>query len=134
MSVPIRESQSSDPNSCLPNQNLGIMILLPLSFSAADSSYRKRLRKRSKQLFGNADRLEVAAAVASSSSGVVHAQELADQLGISPPRVRAQLLAFVDAGVMEVLPRHSNVVNYERLPDPFWTMVLEIVDGWRSDP
>jgi DNA-binding transcriptional ArsR family regulator len=84
-------------------------------------------------LFGNADRLEVALAVARSSSGVVHAQELSDRLGISPPRVRTQLLSFVDAGVMEVLPRHGNIVNYQRLPDPFWSGVENIANGWGAE-
>ena len=101
-----------------------------VSFFAANPASRDRLRRRSKQLFGNADRLEVAAAVAHSESGVVHAQELATALGISPPRVRAQLLVFVEAGVMTMLPRSTNIVNYERVPDPFWNMILEIVDGW----
>jgi hypothetical protein len=61
----------------------------------------------------------------------VHAQELADRLAISPPRVRAQLLAFVDAGVMLVLPRTGQVQNYERLADPFWESVIQLVRGWR---
>jgi hypothetical protein len=90
---------------------------------------RASIRHRSKRLFGNADRLEVALAVA-QSTGLVHAQELADELGISPPRVRAQLLAFVDGGLMHVLPRSGLVQNYERLQDPFWAAVVELVAVW----
>jgi DNA-binding transcriptional ArsR family regulator len=92
---------------------------------------RAETRRRSKRLFGNADRLEVALAVA-ESTGLVHAQELADQLGISPPRVRAQLLAFVDAGVMTVLPRSGLIQNYERLDDPFWSFVSEVMRSWHQ--
>jgi DNA-binding transcriptional ArsR family regulator len=95
-----------------------------------DSGTRARIRQRSKRLFGNADRLEVALAVA-ESSGLVHAQELADQLGISPPRVRAQLLAFVAAGIMRVMPRSGLVQNYERIDDPFWSLVSVLVPSLR---
>jgi hypothetical protein len=93
------------------------------------SGSRTDIRRRSKRLFGNADRLEVALAVA-ESSGLVHAQELADRLGISPPRVRAQLLAFVDADLMRVLPRSGLVQNYERIEDPFWEFVGQLVHTW----
>jgi hypothetical protein len=88
------------------------------------------LRARSKLVFGNADRLQVGAAVARSSSGVVHAQELATQLGIAPPRVRTQLLAFVAAGLMEPLPRAGATVDYERIEDPFWDLLARIEDAW----
>ena len=91
---------------------------------------RRRLRDRSKTLFGNADRLEVAFAVA-QSSGVVHAQELSDQLSISPPRVRTQLLAFCAAGLMEALPRTELKQYYERLDDPFWVAVALVTESWR---
>lgn len=90
-----------------------------------------RLRERSKLLFGNADRLQVAQAV-SRSSGVVHAQELANQLGISPPRVRTQLLAFTDAGILRLLPREGLVQSYERLEDPFWDAADQVVEAWRQ--
>jgi hypothetical protein len=90
---------------------------------------RTQLRDRSKRLFGNADRLEVAVAVA-QSSGLVHAQELAEQLAISPPRVRTQLLAFVDAQVMRSLPRSGHIQNYERLDDPFWETIDRLVEEW----
>jgi DNA-binding transcriptional ArsR family regulator len=91
---------------------------------------RMLIRQRSKRLFGNADRLEVANAVA-TSSGLVHAQELADELGISPPRVRTQLLSFVEAGVMVILPRDGLVQNYERIDeDPFWELVKVLTHRW----
>ena len=90
---------------------------------------RQQLRARSKLLFGNADRLEVAVAVA-RSSGLVHAQELADQLRISPPRVRTQLLAHVEAGLMIELPLARQVKNYERVDDPYWHCIATIVESW----
>jgi len=92
-----------------------------------------RLRDRSKRLYGNADRLQVAYAVA-ESPGVVHAQELAEALSISPPRVRAQLLAFVEAGVMRALPRNGHIQNYERLHDPFWESTVLLLEASMPDP
>lgn len=92
-----------------------------------------QLRNRSKRLYGNADRLQVAYAVA-TSSGLVHAQELADALSISPPRVRTQLLAFVNAGVMALLPRSGHVQNYERIDDPFWSATVSFVEAWTPNP
>jgi DNA-binding transcriptional ArsR family regulator len=104
--------------------------MAPSRTDKTGSDVRMRIRQRSKRLFGNADRLEVALAVA-ESSGLVHAQELADRLSISPPRVRAQLLAFVEAGIMRALPRTSLIQNYERIDDPFWSLVSELVLSWR---
>jgi len=99
--------------------------------SAPRSSSRSRdVRSRSKLIFGNADRLQVANAVARSSSGVVHAQELSERLGISPPRVRAQLLAFVEAELMTLLPRHGLTQDYERRDDPFWPAVRSVYEHW----
>jgi hypothetical protein len=88
------------------------------------------LRARSKLLFGNADRLQVAAAVARASAGVVHAQEISNLLGISPPRVRSQLLALSAAGLLCQLPRHGMTVDYERVDDPFWDAVAGLVEAW----
>ncbi|HYV15246.1 MAG TPA: hypothetical protein VE972_04435 [Conexibacter sp.] len=99
----------------------------PFSLIRAD---RRQLRKRSKVVYGNADRLEVAYAVMQSSSRVVHAQELAQTLGITASRVRAQLLALVDAGLMVMLPRTGQTQDYERLDDPFWDSVSAIVERW----
>jgi len=100
--------------------------------SASKTNVRVRLRKRSKRLFGNADRLEVAVAIA-QSSGLVHAQELADRLNISPPRVRAQLLTFVEDGMMRSLPRDGLVQNYERLENPFWRSISQLVLAWEQE-
>ncbi len=49
---------------------------------------------------------------------------------MSPPRVRAQLLAFVDVGLMRILPRSGLVQNYDRVDDPFWEFVGQLVHTW----
>jgi DNA-binding transcriptional ArsR family regulator len=91
---------------------------------------RRRLRDRSKRLLGNADRLEVAAAVARASGQLVHAQGLANELGITAPRVRAQLLAFTEAGLLELLPKNGQIVYYQRHDDPFWDAARALHAAW----
>jgi DNA-binding transcriptional ArsR family regulator len=71
-------------------------------------------------------------AVAEHSREVVNAQELSEQLGISPPRVRAQLLAFVESGLMTAVPRSELRQYYERIDDPFWSAVRTLVHSWRE--
>jgi len=60
----------------------------------------------------------------------VHAQGLANELGITAPRVRAQLLAFTHAGLMRLLPRDGQIVYYERHEDPFWSAASELHAAW----
>lgn len=93
---------------------------------------REELRSRSKKLFGNADRVEVVNAVARAPLGVVHAQALSDQLGITPPRVRTQLLAMCDAGLLEALPKAGGLQQYERRrsDDPYWTLIERVAEEW----
>lgn len=96
----------------------------------ADEERRLRRRRLSKLLLGNADRLDVAAAVARSSAGVVHAQELGRALDLTPSRVRAQLLAMVDAGVLTLPPRVGRTVDYEREEAPFWDAIRLLDKAW----
>ena len=100
-----------------------------MELAALDRDVRARLRRKSKLLFGNADRLEVCYAV-TRSSGLVHAQELANELGISPPRVRAQLLALAAADLLDVLPRSGQTQDYERRDSAFWPAIELMVEGW----
>lgn len=88
----------------------------------------------SKAMFGNADRLEVAEAIADSPSGLVDGHELHKRLDISPTRVRAQLLVLCDAGLLERLPRVQVRQSYQRVDaeDPFWALVSEVAKAWRA--
>jgi hypothetical protein len=97
---------------------------------AVEPSTSVSVRTRSKLVFGNADRLQVAAAVARAASGVVHAQEISNLVGISPPRVRSQLLALSASGLLRQLPRHGMTVDYERVDDPFWDAVSSLEEAW----
>jgi DNA-binding transcriptional ArsR family regulator len=88
---------------------------------------RRHLRRMSKLLFGNADRLEVAAALADPERHVVSASELAFDLKIAPSRVWTQLRTFAEAGLLEAMPRTGNTVYYIRRDSPFWTLALTLV-------
>lgn len=89
---------------------------------------RTRVRALSKLIFGNADRLEVAAAIAREPEAIVNGDELANQLTIAPNRVRAQLLAFTEAGFLSPVPRVDRRVYYERRASPFWDLVLAVLE------
>lgn len=97
---------------------------------------REIWRERSKSLFGNLDRLEVAVAVAQSKDNVVNATDLVDVLpGWPNNRIRAQLRALAAADLLVALPRDgSGRVWYRRKPALFWEACLELDSRWRSLP
>ena len=91
---------------------------------------RQRLRERSKAVFGNRDRLEVAAVIAESEDGLVNATDIAASLGLANPRVRAQLLAFTEAELLS--PDSGADVKrwYVRKDSPLWQACLDLVEEW----
>lgn len=100
-----------------------------LSF-LGNSSARSKMRVMSKTLFGNLDRLEVAVAIAASLSGAINASELGRLLGIAPNRVAAQLAALTKAGLLEPLPRASQIRWYMRRDSAFWQLCRELQKEW----
>jgi hypothetical protein len=94
---------------------------------------RERLREKSKLLLGNRDRLEVAVAVA-ASDGIVNATDISRQLDMANNRVRANLLAFAEAGLLdEPPPSHSGRRWFIRRSTPFWSLCLELYDDWAHE-
>jgi len=96
---------------------------------------RERLRRRSKVLFGNLDRLEVAVAIAASPDGAVNATDLSAETGLLNVRVRAQLIALEQVGLLVAMPRAGELKRwYLRLDSPFWQTCLDLTEEWsRSD-
>lgn len=88
------------------------------------------LQRQSKLLFGNQDRLLVAAAVALADRGSLYASALAELAGISEVRVGAQLRHFVDAGLLVKLPKVGGErrVYYARVDSPLWTLCAALKD------
>ena len=98
--------------------------------SSLSDETREYLRARSRGLFGNLDRLEVAAAIAASPDGVVNATDLQWELRIANNRVRAQLVAFVDLGFLQPVSTEARKRYYVRLESPFWATCLELYGQW----
>src|SRR5690349_6172809 len=73
------------------------------------------VRERSKLLFGNQDRFEVAVAVAHSQLGRVNATDLHRVLDLAVNRIRAQLLALEAIGRLERLPDENGKRMFARV-------------------
>lgn len=75
----------------------------------------------------------MATAVARSPLDIVNATDLAEEMGLVNTRVRAQLLAFVEAELLEEVPRGPNELKrwYRRLNHPFWELCLTLEDAWK---
>lgn len=97
-----------------------------------DEAARDLVRARSKALFGNRDRLDVAIAVARSHDSAVNATDLAKETGLINTRVRAQLLAFAEADLLsEIQPAGGELKRwYRRNDNPFWQACLDLHDAW----
>jgi hypothetical protein len=91
---------------------------------------RARVRARSKSLFGNLDRLEVAAAVAASPDGLVNATDLQWELKIANNRIRAQLVTLADLELLQAPPPDTRKRYYMRIESPFWETCLSLYEQW----
>lgn len=91
---------------------------------------RQGLRDRSKLLFGNRDRLEVANAIARSEDGAVNATDLSWELRIANNRVRSQLLALRDLGFLDEAAPQAGKRWYVRRESPFWEFCEQLYDEW----
>jgi hypothetical protein len=92
------------------------------------------VRHRSKALFGNADRLQVALYVG-STDGIVSATEIAGDLRMAQNRVRAQLLALTEAGLLMEMPRTSGDRRafFSRRDSDFWEGLGSLTDDLSID-
>jgi len=99
-----------------------------------DARVRERIRRRSKAMFGNLDRLEVAVAIALSEDGLVNATDLSWELRIANNRVRAQLLALAELGLLRPSPGDTaGKRHYLRLENPLWQTCLDLYRDWTAE-
>jgi predicted ArsR family transcriptional regulator len=96
------------------------------------SRTRERIRTRSKVLFGSGDRLEVALAIATSPDGVVNATDLSWELHIANNRVRAQLVALTELGLLTPGPADDRKKWYVRRPSSFWQTCVDLHEAWST--
>lgn len=89
-------------------------------------------RRLSKLLFGNADRLQAAAAVSRAEPGDLYARALADALRWPDGRVQKQLKQFEEAGILVALPSVGGErrVYYERKASVFWDYADALEREW----
>jgi len=88
-----------------------------------------QVRRVSKALFGNADRLEVINFIASSTDGLVYATEISESLRIPQNRARAQLMALAEAGLLESLPRDGGRAFFLRKDHSLWSASQSFFDS-----
>jgi hypothetical protein len=99
-----------------------------------DARRRERIRQRSKAMFGNLDRLDVAVAIELSDDGLVNATDLSWDLRIANNRVRAQLLALTELGLLRPEPAdRAGKRHYLRIENPFWQTCLELYRDWTAE-
>jgi hypothetical protein len=91
---------------------------------------RERLRARSKLLFGNRDRLEVAAAIAANDDALVNATEFQWKLGIANNRIRAQLIALAELDLLTDGTTDGGKRWYLRLDSPMWECFAWLYEQW----
>jgi DNA-binding transcriptional ArsR family regulator len=90
----------------------------------------REAQRISRLLFGNQDRLVVAAAIAGAEHGTIYGRNLAEQIGITDNRVGLQLKALAEAGLLTRLPQigGDRIVYYERVESVFWKLVGSLAE------
>jgi DNA-binding MarR family transcriptional regulator len=88
----------------------------------------------SKLLFGNRDRVLVAAAVADAEAGTLFARALAGATGLTDSRVQKQLKQFEAAGLLVRMPQvgGERCVFYERRPSAYWDAAIALAQEWTA--
>lgn len=99
-----------------------------------DDATRERVRQKSKVLFGSSDRLLVAIAIALAPDGVVNATDLQWDLKLAANRVRTQLLALAELGLLVEGPSGENGRRmFVRVSNPFWDVCVERYSSWTTE-
>lgn len=111
---------------------LAVAISTSPSPPSPDATAPERVRARSKALFGNRDRIDVAVAIARSHDDAVNATDLAAETGLINTRVRSQLLAFAEVGLLTEVPPTGGELKrwYVRQDSPFWKTCLDLHRKW----
>lgn len=91
-----------------------------------------QMRTRSKLVFGNMDRLDVAVAIARTDEAV-NATDLGKALDMAPNRVRTQLLALAEAGLLRSAPSGlTQHRSFLREPSVFWDFCVALAAEWEA--
>ncbi len=70
--------------------------------------------------------------MAASADELVNATDLAAQIDLLNSRVRAQLLALAEVGLLSEVPPMGDMKRwYVRKKSPFWQVCVELYEEWR---
>ena len=86
------------------------------------ADYRRIREGFSKGLFGNAYRLEIAAAIYGRRDSTFSAKELSDATGIFYPRVQKQVKALEGLGMIEQVDSPEPGNRYRIRPSDYWRL------------
>lgn len=81
-----------------------------------------RLQRVSKDLLGNAYRLQVAAAVDECADDELYSEAVAQRAGLKDARASEQLRHFAAIGMLEQLPKDGRKQPYKKGPSCYWAM------------
>jgi hypothetical protein len=88
----------------------------------------QQLQQISKDLLGNAYRLQVAAAVDECSDDELYPEAVAARAGLKDARAGEQLRHFKDAGILEQLPKDGRHQPYRKKKTPYWELCRRLRD------
>jgi hypothetical protein len=87
-----------------------------------------RLQRVSKDLLGNAYRLQVAAAVDECGEDELYPEAVAARAGLKEARAGEQLRHLTAAGVLEQLPKDGRRQPYRKKKSPYWALCRRLRD------
>jgi hypothetical protein len=81
-----------------------------------------RVQQRSKELLGNAYRLQAAAALAECPEGELYPEAVAERAQLKEARAGEQLRHFAKVGMLEALPKDGRKQPYKKRASAYWEM------------
>ena len=87
------------------------------------------IREKSKQLLGNAYRLEVASEIFAHADEKISAQEMADLTGIRYPRIYEELRRLQATGLLVASGNRTSTrtVDYKVVPSVYWQLASSLL-------
>jgi hypothetical protein len=98
--------------------------MLPL-----DDNVAPKVRSASRELFGSAHRLEVAAAIAQARGRPVYSRQISRQIAVNPNQVGEVLRHFENADLLTRLPTSGGrePVRFQPAKSDYWTLCRRVL-------
>lgn len=100
-------------------------MMLPL-----DDNVARHVRAISRELFGSAHRLEVAAAIAQKEDQPVYSRQISQQIKVNPNQVGEVLRHFESANLLTRLPTRGGrePQQFEPAKSRYWTLCCRVLE------